>query len=62
MEAKVGKADWFVQRHPVFHTVGQLVDDDFCVVGKPIGSITIEPAATVIQRDAGAEQSSMSLS
>jgi hypothetical protein len=34
-----------VDRHPVMHTVGELVDDRRGVIAEPLGHVAVEPPA-----------------
>ena len=39
----------FVERAPVGHAVGKPVDDERGIIGKPVGTVAIQPAAATIK-------------
>ena len=49
-ETQANKALGFIERHPVFYAIGQLVDDHFGILGKPFRALRIEPAASTVKR------------
>jgi hypothetical protein len=46
----IGHDPWFIQRHPIAHTVAELAKHDFRVLCEPVGDVAIEPTPSIIER------------